>query len=356
MLILLLLAVLSSVPAGGKEDTIRLMFWNVENFFAPGQFEGHAWSKGRFYTKCNAVAKTILLAGDWFRGLPDALGLAEVGDAGVLKALLYSTPLRKLDYSFVHYDSPDRRGIDCALLYRRSRFRLLNSKPCHLYDSTGAVMPTRDILLAVLETRQKAKAGVPTDVPDEKTGPKDKASCDTIAILVNHHPSKVGKGGESRRTVAMNRLRFLADSLKAAGIRRIIAVGDFNDEVVPAAGVVRDRGSVASGGKPARSSRPRGTIKFQGRWEQIDGCPLLEGLAAEEHVFTPPHLLTRDSYGGEKPRRTFSGPRYLGGVSDHLPVFYFISRAPSETTTSYILGAWPNLAVNCFTASSMKGL
>ncbi|MCR5560805.1 MAG: hypothetical protein K6F58_03205 [Bacteroidales bacterium] len=286
---------------------IIICFWNVENFFAPGEFEGHAWSKTRFYTKCNAVAKTLLLSADEFGDLPDVVGFAEVGDASVLKALLYSTPLRKLDYSFVHYDSPDRRGIDCALLYRRSRFRLLNSKPCHLCDSAGAILPTRDILLAVLVGREGG---------------------DTLAVLVNHHPSKVGSGSEDRRRIAMERLRFLADSLKSAGISQIIAVGDFNDEVLPAKGV-------NSGGQvQSETAPPPGTIKFQGKWEKIDGCPLLEGLAADEHIFAPQQLLTRDSYGGEKPRRTFSGPRYLGGVSDHLPVFYLISRAPSETTTS----------------------
>ena len=282
---------------------IIVYFWNVENFFAPGEFSGHAWSKSRFYTKCNAVAKTLLLASDELGALPDVVGFAEVGDATVLKSLLGATPLRKLDYSFVHYDSPDRRGIDCALLYRRSRFRLLNSKPCHLYDSTGAIMSTRDILLAVLVGREDG---------------------DTLAVLVNHHPSKVGSGSDDRRRIAMDRLRSLADSLQAAGVSRIIAVGDFNDAVVPAPGVERS----------PRKQAPPGTIKFQGKWEQIDGCPLLEGLRAEERIFAPPCLLVRDSYGGEKPRRTFSGPRHLGGVSDHLPVIYLISLAPSETTTS----------------------
>lgn len=270
---------------------IIVYFWNVENFFAPGEFPDHAWSKARFYTKCNAVAKTLLLVSDELGALPDVVGFAEVGDATVLKALLGVTPLRKLDYSFVHYDSPDRRGIDCALLYRRSRFRLLNSKPCHLYDSTGAIMPTRDILLAVLVGREDG---------------------DTLTVLVNHHPSKVGSGSDGRRRIAMDRLRYLADSLQAAGVSRIIAVGDFNDAVTPAAGVERQ----------PRNQAPPGTIKFQGKWEKIDGCPLLEGLRAEERIFAPPCLLERDSYGGEKPRRTFSGPRYLGGVSDHLPVMW----------------------------------
>ena len=288
---------------------IIVYFWNVENFFAPGAFPGHEWSKGRFYAKCNAVAKTLCLAADAYGGLPDIVGFAEVGDASVLKALLGATPLRKLDYSFVHYDSPDRRGIDCALLYRRNRFRLLSSKPCHLYDSTGAVMATRDILLAVLET--KGNAGLDDGRPGGQP--------DTLAVLVNHHPSKVGAGSGDRRGIAMARLHFLADSLQTAGVSRIIAIGDFNDAVLPAAGVVS--------GLPAISApEPPGTIKFQGRWEKIDGCPLLEGARAEEHVFAPQCLLERDSHGGEKPRRTFSGPRYLGGVSDHLPVVFIIKK------------------------------
>ena len=303
-----------------KMLAIIVYFWNVENFFAPGEFPGHEWSKGRFYAKCNAVAKTLCLAADACGAIPDIVGFAEVGDASVLKALLGATPLRKLDYSFVHYDSPDRRGIDCALLYRRSRFRLVSSKPCHLFDSTGAVMRTRDILLVVLETKGDASLGGSGPGADSDRPP------DTLAVLVNHHPSKVGAGSSDRRGIAMSRLHCLADSLQAAGISRIIAVGDFNDAVVPAAGVVPSGNRLsASPSLPALfAPEPPGTIKFQGKWEKIDGCPLLEGARAEEYIFAPQCLLERDSHGGEKPRRTFSGSRYLGGVSDHLPVVFII--------------------------------
>ena len=107
----------------------------------------------------------------------------------------------------------------------------------------------------------------------------------------------------------MERLLFLRDSLLAEGIGRIVAVGDFNEEVVPAAGI------------EAAYPKGAGTIKFQGRWEKIDGCPVLEGLEAREHIFAPPHLSTRDTrFSGLKPLRTFSGPRYLGGLSDHYPI------------------------------------
>jgi endonuclease/exonuclease/phosphatase family metal-dependent hydrolase len=283
----------------GQPDSLNVMFWNLENFFdyrndstsvSDAEFSSRGdrhWTKKRFYTKCNAIAKGILWASAKKGAFPDAVGVAEVENAFTLRRLLQATALRKLDYGVVHFESPDRRGIDVGLLYRKSRLRLLSAKPCHIFEADSTVMLTRDILLATF------------------MGP----GRDTLAIMVNHHPSKVGKGSDGRRELAMARLLALRDSLMAEGIRRIVAIGDFNDEVTPAPGV-----------KPAYP-KGAGTIKFQGRWEKIDGCPVLEGLEAREHIFAPPHLSTRDTrFSGQKPLRTFSGPRYLGGLSDHYPI------------------------------------
>ena len=318
------------------------MFWNVENFFE---------SRPHFQSKCDGIAKTVFLAADDFGAMPDIIGLAEVENREVARKLVNRTGLRKQNYGIVHFDSPDRRGIDCALLYRRSRFRVLFSKPCHLTDTSGRLLPTRDNLLVVLEplaAGSQPLEGLSTPGQGQGEGPAgDKLAQTTqetvggaganivsgvppgagltgrglyipkgvylpaspVAILVNHHPSKVGKGSEDRRRIAMARLLALRDSLLAEGISRIIAVGDFNEEVVPAPGVT-----------PAYP-KDAGTIKFQGRWEKIDGCPVLEGLEAREHIFAPPCLSTRDTrFSGLKPLRTFSGPRYLGGLSDHYPI------------------------------------
>jgi hypothetical protein len=300
------------------EAGFLLMFWNVENFF-----EG----RPHFNDKCRGIAKTVFLAADEYGGLPDLIGFAEVENREVLSKLVARTGLRKCDYSIVHYDSPDRRGIDCALLYRRSRFRVLFAKPCHLTDSCGRLLPTRDILLAVLEPvaaaeslppEGRATRGTEAGGPSRRDGgvspkgelPKGEGfPPSAVAVLINHHPSKVGKGSEEKREIAMARLLELRDSLLAEGIVRIIAVGDFNDEVVSAPGV------------EAAYPEGTGTIKFQGKWEKIDGCPVLEGMTARESVFAPAHLSTRDTrFSGVKPLRTFSGPRYLGGFSDHYPV------------------------------------
>ena len=215
-----------ATESAGTGREITVMFWNMENFFDfkdDGTGESDAefsatgprrWSKARFYRKCHAVAKTILWAGSGtvrsgdniaYTSLPDIVGMAEVENRFVLTQLVTKTALRKLDYKIVHFDSPDPRGIDCALLYRASRLTMVSAKPCRV---SAPGLQTRDILLTQFIT----------------------ACGDSLAVLVNHHPSKYG-GGETdwRREVAVARLRALGDSLAASGWPLAVAVGDFND-------------------------------------------------------------------------------------------------------------------------------
>lgn len=280
--ILLLLLLVAALPAAAQRDSVLIVFWNVENFFdyrpdstGVSELEFSAgglrhWTRSRFHTKCSAVAKTLLAIADRYGRLPDAVGFAEIENRFVLKQLISSTPLRKLDYGIVHFESPDHRGIDCALLYRKSTLHLQDAVPCHLTDSAGNVVRTRDILAARF---------------------------DSLAILVNHHPSKVGSGD---RSAAMERMEGIRDSLRLEGCSRCLCIGDFNDDVW---------------------GTGEGTIKYNGAWEKIDGCFATGFSAVMEHVASFPFLLTGDAaFGGLKPLRTYSGPRYLGGVSDHLPI------------------------------------
>ena len=278
MIILLLLSGLSVRAHSQPRDSLLVVFWNVENFFDyRSENKPQYWTKGRFERKCEAVSKTLLRIADRYGRLPDAVGFAEVENAYVLRRLTASSALRKLDYAVVHYESPDHRGIDCALLCRQSTLPLRRSAPKHVPDSAGGILPTRDILLAEF---------------------------DSLAVLVNHHPSQLG-GKDDGRQAARARLRALTDSLHAAGVRRTLAVGDFNEDLW-------------------KSESP-GTIKYNGGWEKIDGG-FAEGFSrVREEVFADPLLLEPDAaFGGMKPRRTFVGPRYKGGVSDHLPVVFVL--------------------------------
>ena len=303
------------------------MFWNVENFFdwrndsttvSDAEFsaggERH-WTWRRFQAKANAFAKALLWIGSETGRLPDIVGLEEVENAFVLRQVLQKTALRKLDYKYVHFDSPDRRGIDVALLYRTSQLDLLSAKPCHLYVA-DTVMATRDILLCVFR--------------------KDSAD---FAVLVNHHPSKYGGVAESepRRRIAVERLRFLADSLAAAGVDRIIAGGDFNDTPDNPVFRLLEPALVPLYGELYR--RGEGTIKYDGKWDLIDqiyispawfrGTGVPAGEFSRMRILRIPFLLTRDtSHSGEKPLRTYTGPRHTGGVSDHLPVLVEVVLPP----------------------------
>ena len=327
-------------------DTLQAMFWNVENFFdwrndsttvsdlefsAAG--ERH-WTWKRFQAKANAFAKALFWMEAETGRLPDVIGLEEVENAFVLRQVLQKTALRKLDYKYVHFDSPDRRGIDVALLYRSSRLERLDTKPCHLF-AADTVMATRDILLCVFR--------------------KDSAK---VAVLVNHHPSKYGGASESepRRRIAVARLRFLADSLAALGIDRIIAGGDFND--TPDNPVFRLLEPTLAPMHLDLFLRGLGTIKYDGKWDLIDHIYVSPALLdapmptpssdsssgvtgrqedkvggprtrARMQILRIPFLLTRDTvHSGEKPLRTYTGPRHTGGVSDHLPVLLEVALPP----------------------------
>ena len=293
-------------------DTLQVLFWNVENYFdwrndstgvSDADFSSRGarrWTRKRFQAKTSALAKTILWVGSQQGALPDVIGLAEVENAFVLRRLLQSTALRKLDYRMVHFDSPDRRGIDVALLYRSSRLALLEARPFHLYQADSTVMATRDILLVRVRSPSGAQ----------------------VAFLVNHHPSKYGGAAvsEPRRQSAVARLKQLADSLWAGGVHNILAMGDMND--TPANPVFRTLTPTLVNLAEPLYRAGQGTIKYQGAWELIDmffAAPDLDTGPME--ILRIPFLTTRDAaYAGEKPLRTYSGPRYLGGVSDHCPI------------------------------------
>jgi len=327
------------------------MFWNLENFFdykdggggdSDREFSSEGlrrWTKSRFYAKCNAVAKTIFWIKDRTGRLPDVIGFAEVENRFVLNSVLRATSLKKTDYGIVHFDSPDPRGIDVALLYRKEIFRKVSAKPCRIYDGAGNMIRTRDILCV------------------ELCGINDG---ETVYFLVNHHPSKFGGASASkvRRELAMRRLKEICDSLVSSCVLKgkmssdvmpetemsvvaspvapagmpdilpdgykdaaIVAMGDFNDTPDNGLFSVFDGKMCTLADKPFR--RGEGTIRYAGRWDLIDMFLVSAGIAENyvQEILYPPFLMVEDkSHGGLKPLRTYVGPRYQGGISDHCPI------------------------------------
>lgn len=303
-----------------REDAVIVAFWNLENFFdftdtgysssdtdfSP-EGERH-WTKSRFWKKCHGVAKTVLWMSDRYGRMPDVMGVAEVENRGVLQAVLNGTLLKKHDYVQVHEDSPDTRGIDVALIYRKSVWKCLEARTVRISsDMDGKPLRTRDILYVCLEDREG----------------------ETYHFLVNHHPSKYGgaKESETKRAAVMNAMVSVCDSLVNAGEGNIISMGDFNDTPDGEAFSLTGK-SLVNMSLPL-SGKGRGTIRYAGKWELIDMF-LTSGDIADVSVMDicfPDFLGTTDrAHSGLKPLRTYTGPRYTGGISDHLPIVLSVSR------------------------------
>lgn len=304
-----------------EKDGTLVMFWNLENFFdwtdqgtgeSDKEFssmgERH-WTRKKFYAKCDAISKTMMWMADRYGRMPDVAGFAEVENRRVLKMLLESTLLRKYGYEIVHFESGDRRGIDVALIYRTEVFDKVGES-VRTPESEGEKMDTRDILTVRL---------------------RRKSDGENVNFIVNHHPSKFGgsKASEGRRTAVMKSLSEFCDSLlKSPENAEIVAMGDFNDNpdgeqfallegiLVNKSGILHEEGE--------------GTIRYEGRWDLIDmffTSPDLAGRS-EMHIERVPFLMIRErKHPGEKPFRTYSGPRYIGGVSDHCPIILWISES-----------------------------
>ena len=291
-----------------------IAFWNVENFFDTWRDSvkedavftpngDNRWTPRRYLIKKNHIFKVITAMQS-----PALVGLAEVENAYVLRDLCNNTPLRKVGYDFVHFESPDKRGIDCALLYRKEQFEVLESRPIVVSDSLH-VQPTRDILLV---------GGILKDANH---------SAETCFVLVNHWPSKRGGAeADQLRMKVAQRLLFTMDSLQRRHPKAlVVAVGDFNatsdEEPISKGMQFHGKATNNAGFHDLMAKQPQGTgsYKYQGVWSWIDHAIANKQLNVD--LFAPDYLLVDDEkYMGKKPFRTYTGMVYLGGYSDHLPI------------------------------------
>jgi hypothetical protein len=300
-----------------------VLFWNVENYFDPfddplkndDEFTAvgeRRWTWSRFESKRDRIAQTIVAAGDVWGELPALVGLAEVENRMVVSQLVRKTMLDELGYGYVHRESPDERGIDVALLYRKDVFRIVAVDSLRIPG-----VKTRDILYVVLRVglAERQVLSSPDSAGLEKVLPRVGEE-PLLHVFVVHLPSKRGgaKASDSRRGAALGVLQGAVDSLlREDPGRRIVVMGDFNDTDPAVTGLVRP----PFDGDPARP----GTLRYHGRWERIDHFFLSPAAPGAMQIFAPGFLLERDeAWLGDKPRRAYVGPRYHGGLSDHLPI------------------------------------
>lgn len=266
------------------------------------------WTPKRYWQKLRNVAQTIVScsAGTETMDVPHLVALVEVENDRVLRDLTRRTLLRTAGYDWLMTESPDRRGIDVALVYQRTVFRPI-CYDCLTVEPEKGHHPTRDILYV------KGRY----------------ISGDTLHVFVVHAPSKLGgeRKSEPWRRKVLQRMRTEADHIRMVSPQaKIIFVGDFNDTAdspplteLEAAGyhnVSRDVGG--------RCGQAKASYRYQGHWQGIDHVFVSGALFScldSCYVNDAPFLLEKDKkYGGMKPLRTYIGPRFHKGFSDHLPV------------------------------------
>ena len=335
--ILLILSV-GALSAQNVAHRIPIAFYNVENLFdcnddanddaeflPQGKRE---WTNERYQEKLNNIARVL---GDIADNGAAVVGLAEVENRHVLEDLVRIPNIRKRKYGIIHYDSPDPRGIDCALLYDARVFRPKSSGVRFIALPDESPIPTRDILFA--------------------TGTIEN---EVFHFIVAHWPSRYGGDPASagRRMVAAQTMHQVADSLlrEYPGSKAIL-MGDFNDDPFDASVVeglnlcqTIDETHAADLFSPMLSMyrQGAGTLAYKGEWNLFDitavsgnllkkntqGLHLYQDPESHQlaYVFRRDYLLQQTPKHRGEPLRTFAGNNYLGGYSDHLPVYLYLTK------------------------------
>jgi predicted extracellular nuclease len=302
------------------------MFYNVENLFDTRNdstvndddflpASRKSWTRERYQAKISNLYKTIVACGQG--KAPDVIGLCEIENDYCLKSLVLSSPLSMYEYRFVHFDSPDPRGIDVAMLYNPRTFKLITSRAVPV-KKNGKRIRTRDILVV-------KGVVLPSD---------------TLFVCINHWPSRRGgvEESEEKRVNVALQLRGLIDSIMKRETRAfVVAMGDFNDNPTDRS-ILQDLGAgPCSLGNTSLCNAAcwytyNGTYKFRGDWQTFDQCIISRNILnfykkTTSRVCALPFLVEEDeSYGGYKPFKTYSGMKYLGGISDHLPVILHLAK------------------------------
>ena len=280
-------------------DTRHDSLKNDLEFLPDGSYK---WTPYRYWAKLNHLGQEIVAQSD---PVPDFVAMCEVENDSVMFDFTKRSLLRNAGYEYVMTSSPDERGIDVALLYQPASFALLHSHSIRIKPLPDT-RPTRDILYA---------SGLLI------TG-------DTLHVFVVHAPSRRGGEQASRpyRLLVANQLAEAVDSVYAISRdAKIIIAGDFNDYAdSPALQYLYEHHLINMSADAQGSHGAKATYRWHGEWRSLDQILCSPSLAARKLssvIGDLPFLLEDDEkYGGKKPYRTYLGPRYLGGYSDHLPL------------------------------------
>ncbi|MGN0196265.1 MAG: endonuclease/exonuclease/phosphatase family protein [Candidatus Cryptobacteroides sp.] len=345
-----LLLSLSACARGKGGASYVLGFYNLENLFDTYHDEGkndyeflpdgaNKWTEARYEKKLHNMATVIRAMADENKAFHTVLGVSEIENRHVLEDLVNQPEIADANYQIVHYDGPDRRGVDVALLYRPDHFELLDSESIPFdFASTSirfdmnleeqADFRTRDILMV-----------------------RGLLGGEMFAFFVAHLPSRIGGKGSDLRSRGAEIIyeRSMELSREYPGIK-IMVMGDMNDNPTDESMTVYMKGkeNIADVGpddffSPFTSMLKAGygSLAYRGDWNIYDIILVNEPLAKPApgslgiipivkgkyygRVFSKPFMTQQTGQYKGTPFRTFSSGTFIGGYSDHYPTYIVVS-------------------------------
>lgn len=335
LLLISLSGLLNAQDKSKKYEVACIGFYNVENLYdtendpAVNDEEflpegGNRWTNERYREKLTHMSQVINQLGtDASADGALLIGLAEIENRRVVEDLIAQPGLKEKNFGIVHYDGPDRRGVDVGLIYRKNFFTVESSRSIRLTNPADTSFRTRDQLLV--------------------TG---KLGGERIHVMVAHWPSRRGgeKASAPLRMLAAQAGRRIIDSILTAEPQaKIVYMGDLNDDPVNKSITVglRARGSKDKL-KPGEMFNTMygfykdgiGTLAYQDAWNLFDQLIITQGFLHENEgftfsksrIFNKPFVRQQDGNFDGYPWRTFVGGRYDGGYSDHFAVYLILMR------------------------------
>ncbi|PWL40103.1 endonuclease [Flagellimonas aquimarina] len=320
-----------------KTYTVRTVsFYNVENLFDTTNdsliFDddhtpngSYHWTQDKYKKKIENISLVLSKIGEeTSRTSPDIIGLCEVENKSVLQDLIHHPNLIDHDYGIVHFDSPDKRGIDVAFLFKKTVY-LPTSFKSHrllLFDDMSQRIYTRDQLVV---------GGIMDN--------------EAFYFIVNHWPSRRGgatKSKPNRIRAALLNKRIIDSIQRLNWNAKIISMGDLNDDprddslkrILNTRGKENQEDSLRLFNPMEKLfKKGYGSLAYRDKWNLFDQffmTPNLVNKSTQEYsfwkagIYSPSYMKTSKGRFKGYPLRTYSGTNYIGGYSDHFPVYLFL--------------------------------
>ncbi len=315
-----------------KQKYYSIGFYNLENLFDTIHAEGkndyeflpkgtNKWNSKKYDNKIKNIASVLTQIGTELQPAGASIvGVCEVENSNTLNDLVQTKELSRKKWKYIHMESEDSRGIDCALLYNPKEFRPTATQLIPYKNSGGSRHRTRGFLVVSGTLAQEQ-----------------------IHIIVNHWPSRYSKSPSRER--AATQVRTLKDSiLRLHPDTKLIIMGDFNDnpDNISLKDSLKARRNITDAKTAHDLYNPywdilrkekRGSIKYRDRWQLYDQIIIGGNLCNKKRVglkfhkgdiHLRPHMMNSDGRYKDYPKRTHADGRWLNGYSDHLPVVIYL--------------------------------